>query len=688
MRSRRLLRRAALAAAGLALAGAGGFLLLDRALPPDLSRLGDISTEVLDRDGRSVSVLPTRAGVWRLGTAEADVPPLYLRLLMAYEDQRFAGHYGVDPLAIGRAAGQWLRHGRIVSGGSTITMQVARLLEPRPRTILAKAIEAFRAVQLERRFSKREILGMYLTLAPFGGNVEGVRGAAMMYFGRPPHALDIADLALLVALPQRPSAQRPDRYPSAAAAGREKVLARALARGVLTEAEVARARAAPVPVARAPMPRLAPHLAWRLAREAPGARIPATLDRTIQAAAEEIAREAATALHPRASVAVLIAEARTRLVRAYVGGADAGDEARAGRIDLVGAVRSPGSALKPFIYAMGFDDRVIHPDTRLEDLPQRFGGYAPENFGRDFAGDISVREALQMSLNVPAVAILNEVGPLRFTTALKAAGVTLRLPRGAERPGLPIALGGVGLTLWDLAALYAAYGDEGRVAPLRLRSDDAEGRAVAIFSPAAAAATRDILAGTPAPPGHALPTLARRGRQIAYKTGTSYGFRDAWAAGIVDGHVIAVWVGRPDGTPLPGHTGRRTAAPILFRLADLLPETPTAVALATPRGTIELPRPAGLARMAAGGARRGQPDALRLLFPANGSVVQQRAGGQGLALRAEGGRRPFVWLVDGRPIESERHRRDASWTPEGPGFYRVTVIDATGAAAAAELRVR
>jgi penicillin-binding protein 1C len=655
------MRRAVLAVALLA----GGVVALDRAVPPDLSRAQAVSAEVTDRDGATLSVFPVAGGVWRLGTTAADVPPAFIAMLLAREDARFRYHPGVDPLALARATAQAVAHGRVVSGGSTITMQVARLLEPRPRTLLSKAIEIARALQLEARYSKDEILGLWLTLAPFGGNLEGVRAASLALFGRPPMGLDPAELALLVALPQRPSALRPDRFPERAAAARDRVLEIAEAAGVLSPRAAADARTAPIAAARHEMPRLGRHLAARAAGEG---RVATTLEAPLQAALERLGAEMATSLDARANLAVVVLRNADRSIAAHLGAVPG--EARAGTLDLTRAVRSPGSAFKPFLYALAFDAGAVRPETRIADLPRRFDGYAPENFDRGFAGDVTAAEALRLSLNLPAVAVADAFGPLAFVAALERAGAPPRLPPADAGPGLPVALGGFGTTLIEASALAAALAEDGMVAAPIWRAGATAARQ-RLVSREAAGAVRAILAASTPPPG--MPPQLHPPR-IAWKTGTSWGHRDAWALGVSASHTVGVWVGRPDGTPLPGQTGRATATPLMLRVFALLPDPgplPDALPLS--------PAPA-LARL-------GEPRAerLRLVFPPQGASL---AEGASVTLRAAGGQRPLTWLVDGAPIASPRHRRDAAWQPVGPGFYRVTVIDAEGSSVAAEVRVR
>ncbi len=625
------MRRKALWLALVLALGAAGLWALDRAFPPDLARYEAAAREVTAQDGRLLAVWPAPGGVWRLPTRAADAPPQLIAMLIAAEDRRFAAHPGVDPLALARAALQWARAGRVVSGGSTLSMQAARLLEPRPRTLRSKAIEIARAVQLEWRFGKAGVLDIWLTLAPQGGNIEGLRAGALAWFGRPLHALDAGEAALLVALARRPEATRPDRHPEAARAARDAVL-RARAPEVASAAELA--LAGDVPRARHPFPRHAPHFAREVGAGA------TTLDLDLQRGVEARAAAALARLPERVSVAILVADLATGAPRALHGGAwmDAG---RAGALDLSRAIRSPGSALKPFVYALAFEAGVVTPATLLEDLPRRFGDYAPENFDRAFQGRLSVGDALRLSLNQPAVALLHEVGPLRLAAVLKAAGAPPRLPPGAE-PALPLALGGAGLTLREMVALYGMLG----------RGGDG------VIERRAAEATARLLVN-PLPGGAG---------GVAWKTGTSWGGRDAWALGVDARHVVGVWVGRPDGTPMPGATGARLALPLLAEVFALLPAAP---------------RPGEARRVPLAAAPAG--DALRLLFPPPGATLPEAGR---VVLRAAGGQRPLTFLVDGAPLPHDPARREAGWVPPGPGFYRITVLDAGGAAAGAELRVR
>lgn len=603
---------------------------LDRAFPPPMARFENLAREVTARDRRLLSVWPAAGGVWRLRTRPEDVPPHLLALLIAAEDRRFYVHPGVDPLALARAAAQWARAGRVVSGGSTLSMQAARLLEPRPRNLRSKLVEIARALQLEWRHGKRGVLEIWLTLAPQGGNLEGLRAGSLAWFGRTVQALDASEAALLVALARRPEALRPDRHPDAARAARDAVLL-ARAPDVASGAEIALAGA--VPERRLALPRLAPHAA----REGS-----TTLDFDLQRGVETLAREALARLPERVSLAIMVSDLHTRETRALVGG-EWMNPTRAGALDLSRAVRSPGSALKPLIYALAFEAGVVTPDTLMEDLPRRFGDYAPENFDRAFQGRLRIADALRQSLNQPAVALLNEIGALRLAGVMKAAGAIPRLPPGAE-PSLPLALGGVGVTLREMMGLYAMLGDGG--------GGVIEARAANLAS---AILVQGFPGGGPA--------------GIAWKTGTSWGRRDAWAMGMDRRHVVGVWVGRPDGTPMPNATGARLALPLLAQVFERLPQAPRAPLTQRPMAASAAP----------------PTDALRLLFPPPRATLPEAGR---VVLRAAGGQRPLTFLVDGAPLTTDPARREVAWMPPGPGFYRITVLDADGAAARTELRVR
>jgi len=697
-RAFRVGRAAACLGLGALIAAIGAVWLYAASLPSlDLTVSSARSTIVLDQSGTLLRPFATANGRWRLPVTADAVDPRFRAMLLAYEDHRFASHPGIDPAALLRAAGQWLMRGRIVSGGSTLSMQVARLIEPRrERSLDAKLRQMVRAVALERTLGKPGMLDHYLALAPYGGPLEGVRAASLAYFGREPARLTAAQAALLVALPQSPEARRPDRFPDRARAARDRVLDIASARGVLTAAETKAAKAEPVPTGRKPFPMLAAHAAEEAVAADPTAPvIRLAIDGRLQERLEALAMERAAAAGPELSTAILVLDNRDGRVLAQVGSAGYRDPTRRGAIDMTLAVRSPGSALKPFVYAMAFEDGLAHPETLLEDRPTRFSAsYAPENFDLTFQGTVTARRALQLSLNVPAVELMEAVGPARFIARLRAAGAGIQLPREAA-PGLPVALGGLGITLTDLARLYAGLARGGTLPALQRRAEGAAtGPGHQIAGPVASWYVADILRGTP-PPENAL------SNEIAYKTGTSYGYRDAWAAGFDRRVTVVVWAGRPDGAAVPGLVGRIVAAPILFDAFARLGAEPEPV-----------PRPAGVLAAGPGGlppplrrlgrtAANPQGPTLRIAYPPDGARIDlglatagattadggaREAGVPGLALKAQGGVPPLTWLVDGQPVtQTLRHRTE--WFPGGAGFARISVLDSTGASDSVAVRL-
>jgi penicillin-binding protein 1C len=584
-----------------------------------------------------------------------------------------------------RAAWQLATSGHIVSGGSTITMQVARLLEPRQhRDFGAKLRQITRAFELEYALSKDQILSLYLTLAPYGGNLEGIRAAALAYFGKEPRRLSLGEAALLVALPQSPELRRPDRFPERAKVARDRVLDRAAQAGAVPRDEIARAKVEAVPRERRPLPLLAPHSAEQVVAAEPDVRIHRlTIDADLQRSLEDLARERARALGPQISVAILAVDNASGEVRARVASADYFDARRAGQVDMTQALRSPGSTLKPFIYGLGFEDGLLHPETLIDDRPVRFGSYAPENFDQTFQGTVTVRRALQLSLNVPAIAVLGKVGVNRLSARLRDAGAALVLPTG-EAPGLAMGLGGVGIRLNDLVMLYAGLARGGSALPLveRTRATGATSRR--LLDPVAAWYVGNVLIGAPPPEN------AAAGR-IAFKTGTSYGYRDAWALGFDGRMTIGVWVGRPDGAPVPGLVGRASAAPILFDAFARVVPTPVSLA-AAPRGTIfatnsRLPPP--LQRFRPDGAPSTISEPPRIMFPPDGARLEMSGlKADAMPVKIAGGVGPLTVMVNGVPLPAPEGRRTMFFTPDGPGFVRLTVMDGRGAADSVMVRVQ
>ncbi|RAZ85765.1 penicillin-binding protein 1C [Cereibacter johrii] len=634
------------------------------------------SVEVEARDGTLLRAYTVADGRWRLEPGPVD--PLFLKMLVAYEDGRFHDHRGIDPLALTRAALQALRYGQVVSGGSTLTMQVARLLEESGTGRVAGKLRQMRvALALERRLSKEEILSLYLRLAPYGGNLEGIRAASISYLGKEPARLTAAEAALLVAIPQSPEGRRPDRHPERAEAARARVLARAVRAGVIEAERAEAALQEPVPRARKPFPAVAPHLADRVTKADPLRQTHRlTLDAALQKRLEALATETVEARGERLQVAMLVADHRSGEILASVGSAAYRADRRQGFLDMTVALRSPGSLLKPLIYGLAFDEGLAHPETLLDDRPMDFAGYRPQNFDRIFRGEIRAREALQMSLNLPAVALTDALGPARLLSALEQAGVKPVLPGG--QPGLAVALGGVGVTLSDMVQLYAALARGGVVLPLHVEGEGAPGRR--LLSEVSAWQVADILSGMAPPPG-------APANRLAYKTGTSYGHRDAWAVGFDGQHVVGIWLGRADGTPVPGVFGADLAAPVLFRAfarlkpaLDPLPPPPRAALTVS---NAELPQPLRRfrSRLAAFQTRGGP----QVAFPPDGAEVERLRGG--LKVKVEGGTAPFTWLANGAPVAVSLGGRETMLDLPA-GFLTLSVIDADGRSARTAVRLR
>jgi penicillin-binding protein 1C len=675
-----------------------GLMAIDAANPPDMSRYAHVSPEVLDHHGRLLRPFLTKDGFWRLRTEVRDVSPRYLALLKGYEDRRYDSHWGIDLYAVGRAAKQYFGSGRVVSGASTLTMQTARLLEgPRPRGLVTKFYQMLRAWQLEERYSKEEILSIYLTLAPMGGNLEGVRAASLAYFGKEPATLDLSQSALLVALPQSPARLRPDRHAITAKKGRDKVLKRMIGESVVTAGDVTVAMREGVAYQRQAMPLRAPHFAQEVVLAARGeTRFVTTIDADVQDAIERLVATEATYMDDSAGMAIVVVDNKTRGIVAYVGGPDFWGAA--GQVDLARRPRSPGSALKPFIYGMAFDDLFLHPATMMSDEATVFGDYAPRDFDGGFQGQVSATQALRMSLNVPAVMVLERVGPLRFTLNLSNAGAHIAFPTRGAAPSLPVALGGLGISVSDITMLYAGIADGGTARPLRRLAGEPQGPDHRLFGPVAAYYLRQILSGVSLPEGWAMGQGLSASRNIAFKTGTSYGFRDAWSVGFSNDYTVGVWVGHADGTPRAGRIGREAAAPILLRTFQLLPAD-TQPDPAIPAGTI-------LARLA-----DQLPEGLRLFtraqveraprltevpppvisFPPNGATVPlatTQTTDKTIMLKATGGHEPLTWLVNGQLVGSFDRFQPAFYTPTGEGFAHVTVVDSQGRSDSAEIRFK
>ncbi|WP_299728908.1 penicillin-binding protein 1C [uncultured Tateyamaria sp.] len=629
------------------------------------SVLSVTSVEMQDRDGALMRAFAVEDGRVRLALAPGSVDPSLTDMLIRYEDKRFFRHNGVDARAMLRAVAQAVASGRIVSGGSTLTMQVARLLENSGTGSVQGKLRQMRlAWALERTLTKDEILHLYLQHAPYGGRIEGVRSATYVWFGKEPTRLSPSEAALLVALPQSPETRRPDRHPEAARAARDMVLARV----------GAPPSAADVPLTMRAMPRLAPHLADALMGQDPSAtRFVTTLRAPVQRKMETLVRTHAAGQAAGVSIALIAVDHHSGAVVARVGAPEYTDaDGSLGFVDMTRAKRSPGSTLKPLIYALAFDRGLAHPETVFADRPTRFGRYAPQNFDGQFRGDVTARSALSLSLNIPPVALTDALGPQRLMAALRSFGADPVLPGG--QAGLAVALGGVGLSLEDLARVYAGLAQLGSVVPVSdQRMNSVPGSHV--IAPRAAWQVGDILRGIAPPAG------APSG--LAYKTGTSYGHRDAWAFGYDGRHVIGVWIGRPDGTPVPGAFGGDHAAPLLFeafgRLKpafDPAPAPPPDTLILT---TAELPAP--LRRFGPATPKASGPT---VAFPPDGAVLETAD----TMIKVEDGVLPLTVLLNGAPVASGLRARHVTVGLPSVGFSDITVIDGAGRSARVAVELR
>ncbi len=545
------------------------FFALDFIMPFPVETLRREPTAVItDKDGRPLRFFLPADKRWRFPVKLAEVSPRLVEAVIASEDRWFRSHPGVNPLALIRALYSNLKEGRVVSGASTIPMQIARMSDPKPRNIFSKALEAFRALQLKRIFNDDELLEIYLNLAPYGGNIEGVGAASYFYFGKNPRALTPGEVALLTALPRSPAAFDPVRNPKDSERERNKVLGQLAVRGVISPGEAAEGRKEPVPRTRKPQPFSAPHFSEFVYRNvSKGGSLRSALDPSIQKIAEEVARRHIGLLRSDGidNLAIVVVENETRKLRAMVGSADYFDKEHSGQVNYTLARRSPGSALKPFLYAMALDEGIAVPGTYVLDVPTDFSGYVAENYDSKYRGKITLENALILSLNAPAVRMLSQVGLKDFHDLLLGAGLST-LDRPSGKYGLPLILGAGEVRLLDLTNLYATLAVGGGHGPVVVAEEGAhESPPAELFSPEASYLITEILTGLKRPdmPANTW-ALTEDVPEVAWKTGTSYGHRDAWSLGFSSKYTVGVWVGNPDGRGQKGISGSEHAAPILF----------------------------------------------------------------------------------------------------------------------------
>ena len=660
--------------------------VFDLLFPVNMTRYNDISVVVYSDDGHPLYVFPTTDDKWRLQTFVDDVDTLYVKTLLAREDQYFWYHPGINPLAILRACWQRLMSGRTISGGSTLTMQTVRLLEPRPRTLPSKLIECLRALQLEYHHSKVEILNMYLTLAPCGSNIEGLVAASRCYFAKPPLSLTPAEIALLVALPQSPTPLSADLKSMKTLLARQRILSFMVSHNLLSITDAKLAYEDRLPVRRQGLPKELPHLAWRLRQQYPyEKRLDTTINLGLQRAAEHALKHYEKFIPPRANCGFLIMDHRHNDIIVYVGSRNFFDSQRDGQVDFTRAIRSPGSTLKPFIYAMGFSLGIVQPDSLVLDDQQRFGNYKPGNFDKNIHGVVTIQEALTLSLNIPVVNLLNQIGPIRFLGTLREIGIYPKFSGDQEAPSLAIALGGLGMKLEQLMVLYGGLARNGNIMPLRYLQSSSP-QPLSFYTPQVAQQITAILKNSESDDWE---PLVKRG--VAFKTGTSYGHRDTWALGYDERYVIGVWIGIPDGSPMGAVSGRSLAVPLLRRLLAILPASVNS-SRSHPQtqefATLRLKNLQNESVMQQQLLRHEKPS---LMFPINNMVMNFRDDNHKvneIPLTVKGGQKPYVWFVDDQPLAVNVWKQKHLWQPPRPGFYKISVMDAGGTTIQAYFEIR
>ena len=549
-------------------------VLLCLAYPLPRERLApSASLWITDCKQRILRVYVSSKGEYHLPCKIEEVSPYLVSSTLCFEDRWFFWHPGLNPVSTLRALWINLRAGRVLTGGSTITQQVARLMEPRPRTVKSKIIEAFRAFQLELCFSKCEILEAYFNLATYGGNIRGVVAASYSYFGKSPRELGPGEAALLAVLPNSPTQLRPDRHRQAAVGRRDELLRRMRARGAISQEMYRLALMEPVPEARQPFPVHAPHFCDYLFSKygKQGGRIVGTVDLDLQTQAQDLLSRHLRPLNDQniTNGAVVIIENASGAVRALVGSASYFDESIDGQVDGTLAPRSPGSALKPFAYGIALDAGMISPSSLLFDVPHDYSGYRPLNYDESYQGMVSVTRALTHSMNVPAVRLVSDFGYGKFYDFLKSGGINT-LDQPCEYYGLTLVLGGAGINLLELTNLYGTLADRGKYRPYRLLADEPIRNGDSLLSAAACYILTEILSQLQRPdfPSDWDATLSLP--RIAWKTGTSHGHRDAWSIGYTPQHTIGVWLGNFSGVGSRALVGADAATPLLFDLMTAL----------------------------------------------------------------------------------------------------------------------
>ncbi len=532
----------------------------------------EYSPVVLSEEKQLLHSYLTSDDKWRMYTTLAEITPTLRKAIVYKEDQYFYYHFGVNPVSVCRAAINNMVFGKRTSGASTITMQVARLLHPAQRTYANKLLEVFRAMQLEWRYTKDEILQMYLNLVPYGSNIEGVKAASLIYFEKMPDHLSLAEITALAIIPNRPSSLRLGHNNAYIRDERNRWLTRFGQGQVFADNAIEDAKSEPLTARRHQLPGFAPHWARRIKKEFSNENIIHTsVALQNQLKVEAIVKQYVQQLYNRRiyNAAALVVDNETMQVKAYVGSADYHNPVDGGQVDGIQAVRSPGSTLKPMLYGMAIDQGLVTPKTIVTDVPVNFSGYQPQNYQENFNGKVTVEYALAHSLNIPAVKVLDQLHPGIFVEALARAGFQ-QVEKDKNHLGLSTVLGGCGATLEELVRLYAALAHHGSYAPLQFLHGDTLQSTSQVLSPSAAYMISEILTDVVRPDLPAQWKNAANLPKVAWKTGTSYGRRDAWSIGFNKKHTIGVWVGNFSGEGVQELTGAEIAAPLLFHIFNTI----------------------------------------------------------------------------------------------------------------------
>lgn len=531
----------------------------------------EYSVTVTGANGELVNAFLTSDDKWRMKTELKEISPLLRKTILAKEDKYFYYHPGVNPLAIGRAAIKNILRMKRTSGASTITMQVARALEPRRRNIFSKLIETFRAFQLEWKYSKEEILQLYLNLIPYGGNIEGVKAASLLYFKKNPDHLSLAEITALSIIPNRPSTLVIGKANEKIVMERNRWLHKFSEEGVFTSKEIDDALSEPLNASRNTVPRFIPHLSQKLRSSSRESSIHTLIELNTQFKIEKLTRDYVHALRMQniRNASVIVIDNKTHKVVSYLGSADFKDTTDGGQVNGAAAVRQPGSTLKPLLYGLCMDAGILTPKTVINDVQVNYSGYAPENYDQKFNGFVTVEYALEHSLNIPAVRSYSMLGRERLIDKLVAVNFS-QIRKDRNKLGLSLVLGGCGATLEDLTGLFSAFANEGLYVAPRFQKSDSELKKVRLLSPEASYMITDILSKVNRPDFPLNWSATERMPKIAWKTGTSYGRKDAWSIGYNKNYTVGVWVGNFSGVGVAGLSGSNTATPLLFKIFNTI----------------------------------------------------------------------------------------------------------------------